>query len=100
MFIQLVRRYEMLAAVTTPTETSFNNCVVSVPGYLSVNYNRTSLSETAAFFQYTPNYLGKMPKTGKRSRLETEKRDCPKIRKRHGREDNCHDFNCYVESMH
>lgn len=67
MFIQLVRRYEMLAVVTTPTETSFNNCVVSVLGYLSVNYNRTSLGETAAFFRYTPNYLGKMLKryTGK-----------------------------------
>ncbi len=62
VFIRLIRKYEMQAVVTTPTETSFNTCVVSVLGYLSVNYNRTTLNETADFFKYTPDYLGKMLK--------------------------------------
>lgn len=67
LFIRLIREYEMLAVVTTATENTFNNHVVSVLGYLSLNYNRTSLCKTAAFFGYAPNYLGKMLKcyTGK-----------------------------------
>ncbi|MCI6465689.1 MAG: AraC family transcriptional regulator [Faecalicatena sp.] len=67
IFIHLIRKYEMYAIVTTSTESAFNNHVVSVLGYLSLNYNRTTLNDTAAFFGYAPNYLGKMLKryTGK-----------------------------------
>lgn len=67
LFIHLIRKYEMTAIVTTSTENSFNNHAVSVLGYLSLNYYHTSLNETAAFFGYAPNYLGKMLKhyTGK-----------------------------------
>lgn len=67
LFIRLIRKYGMQAVVTTATKNSFNNHVVSVLGYLSLNYNRTSLCQTATFFGYTPNYLSKMLKryTGK-----------------------------------
>ncbi len=67
LFIRLIRKYEMLAIVTTATENTFNNHAVSILGYLSLNYNHTSLNDTAAFFGYAPNYLGKMLKcyTGK-----------------------------------
>lgn len=53
--------------VSTAVENTFNNHVVAILGYLSQNYSHTSLEETAAFFGYAPNYLGKMLKnyTGK-----------------------------------
>lgn len=67
IFIFLIRGYEMMAEVASPIDTEFNSYVVSVLGYLGVNYNRTTLAETAQFFGYTPTYLGKMLKhyTGK-----------------------------------
>lgn len=67
LFIHLIRHYEMCAIVTTPSEAAFNEHIVPVLGYLSANYNRVSLKDTADFFGYTPNYLGKMLKkyTGK-----------------------------------
>ena len=67
LFIHLIRGYEMCAVVTSPSETAWNDIIVPVLGYLSVNYNRTSLKDAADFFGYTPGHLGKMLKryTGK-----------------------------------
>lgn len=67
MFIHLIRGYEMCAVVTSPSEGAWNDHIVPVLGYLSLNYNRTSLKDAADFFGYTPGHLGKMLKryTGK-----------------------------------
>ena len=53
VFIHLIRRYEMQAIVTDPIDVSLNDHIVAVLGYISVNYNRLSLNETADFFGCT-----------------------------------------------
>lgn len=67
VFIHLIRRYEMQAIVSDPIDVSMNGNIVPVLGYISVNYNRVSLKDTASFFGYSASYLGKMIKkyTGK-----------------------------------
>lgn len=62
MFIHLIRRYEMMAYMSAEIELDFNNHVVSILGYLSLNYNWATLNDTAEFFGYTPAYLSKMIK--------------------------------------
>lgn len=65
--LQLVREYEMLAIVPNQLSSTQNGLIVAILGYLSVNYNRATLAETARFFGYSPAYLSRTIKenTGK-----------------------------------
>ena len=58
--LHLVREYEMLAVVPNMQSHSQNDLIVAVLGYLSVNYSRTTLTETADFFGYSTAYLSRM----------------------------------------
>ena len=58
--LQLVREYEMLAIVPNKANSAPNELIVAVLGYLSVNYNRATLAQTAAFFGYSPSYLSRL----------------------------------------
>ncbi|MCF0133601.1 MAG: AraC family transcriptional regulator [Blautia sp.] len=60
LFIYLIRRYEMMAIVANPISNYQEKNIVGLLGYLTVNYNRTTLKETAEFFGYNETYLGKM----------------------------------------
>ncbi|WP_050639806.1 MULTISPECIES: AraC family transcriptional regulator [Clostridia] len=68
LFIHLIRRYELMAIVSNPINSSPENNIVSVVGYISVNYNHITLHKTAEFFGYNETYLGQMLKkyTGKK----------------------------------
>ena len=57
--LHLVREYEMTAIVPNATTHAQNDLIVAILGYLSVNYNRTTLSKTAEFFGYSPSYLSR-----------------------------------------
>ena len=57
--LHIVREYEALAIVPGKQKNTQNNLIVAVLGFLSVNYNRTSLSETARFFGYSPSYFSR-----------------------------------------
>ena len=60
MFIHLIRNYEMSAIVSNPIDHSHENHVVALMAYINVNYNHVTLKQTAQFFGYNENYLGKM----------------------------------------
>ena len=62
MFIHLIRKYEMMAYVSAEIENTFNSHMVSILGYISLNYSRANLKDTADFFGYTPAYLSRMIK--------------------------------------
>ena len=57
--LHLTREYEVLAIVPNKQSTTQNDLIVSLLGYLSVNYNRTTLAETANFFGYSQAYLSR-----------------------------------------
>ena len=65
--LHLVREYEKKAIVPGGSNHTRNDLVVGILNYLSVNFNRTSLNETARFFGYSPAYLSRIlhEKTGK-----------------------------------
>ena len=58
--LHLVREYEMLAIVPNQKTQVQNNLIVAVLGYLSVNYNKATLEDTAAFFGYSNAYLSRL----------------------------------------
>lgn len=60
MFIHLIRNYEMSAIVSNPIDNSHENNVVALMAYINVNYNHVTLKQTAQFFGYNENYLGKI----------------------------------------
>lgn len=60
IFIHLVRHYEMMAIVSNPINHAKETHLVSLIGYITVNYNHVTLKDTAAFFGYNETYLGKM----------------------------------------
>lgn len=60
IFIHLIRHYEMMAIITNPMNNSQDNHIVSVMGYVLVNYNHITLRDTAAFFGYNETYLGQI----------------------------------------
>ncbi len=62
LFIHLIRKYETEAVISVSEETILNTHVIAVLEYLAVHYNHTTLSQTAEYFNYTPNYFGKMLK--------------------------------------
>lgn len=62
MFIHLIRKYEMMAYVSSEIENTFNSHIVSILGYISFNYSRANLKDTADFFGYTSAYLSRMIK--------------------------------------
>ena len=57
--LHLTREYEFFAIVPNKQNTTQNDLIVSILGYLSVNYNRTTLAETASFFGYSQAYLSR-----------------------------------------
>ncbi|VUX08017.1 HTH-type transcriptional regulator ChbR [[Ruminococcus] torques] len=67
IFIQLIRKYEMMAIISDPLDNSQESNIMALMGYLSVNYNHVTLKQAAQFFGYNENYLGKilMRYTGK-----------------------------------
>lgn len=67
MFIHIVRNYEMVARVTTPLDQNFNDSIVPVLGYLSVNYHQVTLNELAKIFNYSEAHMSRLLKkyTGK-----------------------------------
>lgn len=73
--LHLSREYEMMAIVPNPQSDTQNDLIVSILGYLTVNYNRVTLAETASFFGYSSSYLSRLIRdsTGKNfNRLVTE----------------------------
>ena len=50
----------MNAVVPNKTGKSPNDLIVAVLGYLNVNYARTTMAETAAFFGYSPPYMSRL----------------------------------------
>lgn len=58
--LHLVREYELLAIVPNKKTQVQNNLIVSVLGYLNINYNRATLEETAKFFGYSTAYLSRL----------------------------------------
>ena len=58
--LHLVREYEMMAIVPNQKTQVQNNLIVAVLGYLSVNYNKATLENTAAFFGYSSAYLSRL----------------------------------------
>lgn len=58
--LHLVREYELLAIVPNKKTQVQNNLIVSVLGYLSVNYNKATLEGTAEFFGYSNAYLSRL----------------------------------------
>ena len=58
--LHLVREYEMLAIVPDKANNAPNDFIVAVLGYLNVNFNRTSMSQTASFFGYSPSYMSRL----------------------------------------
>ena len=68
IFIHLIRHYELMAIVSNPMNALPENNIVSVVGYISINYNYITLHDTAEFFGYNETYLGQMLKkyTGKK----------------------------------
>lgn len=67
MFIHIVRDYEVMAQVTTPLDQKLDDHIVSVLGYISVNYNQVTLKQLAEFFNYSEAYMSRLLKkyTGK-----------------------------------
>lgn len=65
--LHVSRDYEMMAIVPNAQSDTQNSLIVSVLGYLSVNYNRSTLAQTAVFFGYSAAYLSRLIKenTGK-----------------------------------
>ena len=57
--IHISREYEVHAIVPNQNSATKNTLIVAVLGYLSVNYNRTTLAETARFFGYSQSYLSR-----------------------------------------
>lgn len=73
--LHISREYEMMAIVPNSKSGAPNDLIVSILGYLSVNYNRTTLAQTAAFFGYSNAYLSRVIRenTGKNyNRIITE----------------------------
>lgn len=58
--LHLAREYEMLAIVPNKKTQVQNNLIVSVLGYLNINYNKATLEETAKFFGYSTAYLSRL----------------------------------------
>lgn len=58
--LHLVREYEMMAIVPNQKTQVQNNLIVAVIGYLSVNYNKATLENTAGFFGYSTAYLSRL----------------------------------------
>ena len=58
--LHLVREYEMDAIVPNQASHSQNGLIVAVLGYLHVNYSKTTLTDTAEYFGYSPSYLSRM----------------------------------------
>lgn len=67
LLIELIRHYQMRAVVAESVQNHQDNHMVAILGYLSVNYDHATLSETAGFFNYSESYLSRMLKkyTGK-----------------------------------
>lgn len=57
--IHLTREYEAYAMI--PSKQSFvpSDLMVAILGYISVNYNRTSLAKISEFFGYSESYLSR-----------------------------------------
>lgn len=60
MFIQLIRKYEMLAVLPNPVSHAQDANIISIIGYIAVNYATVTLTELADFFGYNESYLGKL----------------------------------------
>lgn len=58
--LHLVREYEMYAIVPTQKSQAQNDLMVSLLGYLSINYNKATLEDTASFFGYSTAYLSRL----------------------------------------
>jgi len=60
IFIYLIRHYEMQAIVADPVDATMNDSIISILGYMSVNYSHCSLNELATFFGYSSNHISRM----------------------------------------
>ena len=58
--LHISREYEMMAIVPNVQNDTQNELLVAILGYMSVNYNRTTLAETARFFGYSTAYLSRL----------------------------------------
>ncbi len=58
--LHITRDYEIRAIVPNTQGEAPNNLIISLLGYLSVNYTRTTLAEMAAFFGYSQGYLSRV----------------------------------------
>ncbi len=67
LFIQIIRKYGMLARVSAAINNFQNENIVAILGYISVNYKNLTLKEVAVFFNYSEAHLCRMLKeyTGK-----------------------------------
>ncbi len=57
--LHLMREYEDAAVVSNMQSAAQNDLIVAILGYLSANYNSTSLAETADYFGYSQAYLSR-----------------------------------------
>lgn len=55
----LTREYEIMAIVPNKQNSMPNELIVSILGYLSVNYRQATLANTAHFFGYSQSYLSR-----------------------------------------
>jgi AraC-like DNA-binding protein/quercetin dioxygenase-like cupin family protein len=57
--LHIVREYEMMAIVPGRQKNAQNSLIVAALGYLSLNYNKTTLADTARFFGYSSSYFSR-----------------------------------------
>lgn len=57
--IHLTREYETYAQIPEPQTLVPNDLIIAILGYISVNYNRTSLANISEFFGYSESYLSR-----------------------------------------
>lgn len=57
--LHIVREYEMMAIVPGRQNNAQNSLIVAALGYLTLNYNRSTLADTARFFGYSSSYFSR-----------------------------------------
>ncbi len=62
VMIHLIRRYQLQAVVAESVQQETDNHVVAILAYISVNYNQTTLKQTAEFFHFSEAHLSRMLK--------------------------------------
>lgn len=62
VMIHLIRHYQLQAVVAESVQQETDNHVVAILAYISVNYNQTTLKQTADFFHFSEAHLSRMLK--------------------------------------